>query len=140
MLLDAGFGPSQRYSRIERVQWTHSRSVRRKLPVVARQPGDVAQLVRALPCHGRGRGFEPRRPRHSFQETYGVIDDQVTVLHGCKQVHFHLTMHNSFRLNPLNSMRFPRCSKRSLPIRKEQLNNRILGMPLGGRYQLRVSI
>ena len=30
--------------------------------------GDVAQLVRALPCHGRGRGFEPRRPRHSFQE------------------------------------------------------------------------
>ena len=25
--------------------------------------GDVAQLVRALPCHGRGRGFEPRRPR-----------------------------------------------------------------------------
>jgi DNA-binding IclR family transcriptional regulator len=31
--------------------------------------GDVAQLVRALPCHGRGRGFEPRRPRHSFQST-----------------------------------------------------------------------
>jgi hypothetical protein len=28
--------------------------------------GDVAQLVRALPCHGRGRGFEPRRPRHRF--------------------------------------------------------------------------
>jgi hypothetical protein len=20
-------------------------------------------------CHGRGRGFEPRRPRHSFQST-----------------------------------------------------------------------
>jgi hypothetical protein len=20
-------------------------------------------------CHGRGRGFEPRRPRHSFQKT-----------------------------------------------------------------------
>jgi hypothetical protein len=32
-----------------------------------KQKGDVAQLVRALPCHGRGRGFEPRRPRHSFQ-------------------------------------------------------------------------
>jgi hypothetical protein len=28
--------------------------------------GDVAQLVRALPCHGRGRGFEPRRPRHKL--------------------------------------------------------------------------
>ena len=28
-----------------------------------KESGDVAQLVRALPCHGRGRGFEPRRPR-----------------------------------------------------------------------------
>jgi hypothetical protein len=37
------------------------------------QFGDVAQLVRALPCHGRGRGFEPRRPRHTFQMTYGMI-------------------------------------------------------------------
>ena len=25
--------------------------------------GGVAQLVRALPCHGRGRGFESRRSR-----------------------------------------------------------------------------
>ena len=31
------------------------------------QVGDVVQLVRTLPCHGRGRGFESRRPRHSFQ-------------------------------------------------------------------------
>ena len=30
------------------------------------QSGDVVQLVRTLPCHGRGRGFESRRPRHSF--------------------------------------------------------------------------
>ena len=28
--------------------------------------GDVVQLVRTLPCHGRGRGFESRRPRHSM--------------------------------------------------------------------------
>ena len=30
------------------------------------EAGDVVQLVRTLPCHGRGRGFESRRPRHSF--------------------------------------------------------------------------
>src|SRR5215472_14325006 len=35
-----------------------------------KRAGDVAQLVRALPCHGRGRGFEPRRPRHTFQKSY----------------------------------------------------------------------
>src|SRR6476660_380846 len=30
--------------------------------------GGVAQLVRALPCHGRGRGFESRRSRHFFND------------------------------------------------------------------------
>jgi hypothetical protein len=34
--------------------------------------GDVVQLVRTLPCHGRGRGFESRRPRHSFQSLIGI--------------------------------------------------------------------
>ena len=29
--------------------------------------GGVAQLVRALPCHGRGCGFESRRSRHFFK-------------------------------------------------------------------------
>ena len=33
-----------------------------------KESGDVAQLVRALPCHGRGRGSEPRRPRHHSKE------------------------------------------------------------------------
>ena len=28
--------------------------------------GAVAQLVRALPCHGRGHGFESRRFRHKI--------------------------------------------------------------------------
>ena len=46
------------------------------------QPGDVAQLVRALPCHGRGRGFEPRRPRHTFQRTYGIYGTSVTIKSG----------------------------------------------------------
>jgi hypothetical protein len=32
-----------------------------------KQSGDVVQLVRTLPCHGRGRGFESRRPRQFFQ-------------------------------------------------------------------------
>ena len=29
--------------------------------------GDVVQLVRTLPCHGRGREFESRRPRQLFK-------------------------------------------------------------------------
>ena len=40
--------------------------------------GDVVQLVRTLPCHGRGRGFEPRRPRHTFQKIYGTYGPKVT--------------------------------------------------------------
>ena len=35
--------------------------------------GGVAQLVRALACHARGRGFESRHSRHQhflFHETY----------------------------------------------------------------------
>ena len=54
---------------------THIQSVENTL-------GDVAQLVRALPCHGRGRGFEPRRPRHSFQSTYGMFGTKVTTKSG----------------------------------------------------------
>ena len=50
--------------------------------VVEKHLGDVAQLVRALPCHGRGRGFEPRRPRHTFQRTYGAYGPIVTMKSG----------------------------------------------------------
>ena len=47
-----------------------------------KESGDVAQLVRALPCHGRGRGFEPRRPRHTFQMTYGAYGPSLTTKSG----------------------------------------------------------
>src|SRR5213596_939682 len=40
--------------------------------VVDSTAGDVVQLVRTLPCHGRGREFESRRPRHNFSNTYRI--------------------------------------------------------------------
>src|SRR5881409_3917413 len=39
--------------------------------------GDVVQLVRTLPCHGRGREFESRRPLHIFQSLAGNADSGV---------------------------------------------------------------
>ena len=48
--------------------------------------GDVAQLVRALPCHGRGRGFEPRRPRHTFQRSYSELAETTEGAEGHKFV------------------------------------------------------
>ena len=33
-------------------------------PIVSTMVGLVAQLVRALACHARGRGFEPHPGRH----------------------------------------------------------------------------
>ena len=35
-------------------------------------------------CHGRGRGFEPRRPRHTFQRTCGMIWHKKFGETGCK--------------------------------------------------------
>src|SRR6202011_4936709 len=34
--------------------------------------GALAQLVRALPCHGRGCGFEPRRLRGLYYKNYSL--------------------------------------------------------------------
>ena len=56
------------------MKWMESLSFYRTfLKLLHDNLGDVAQLVRALPCHGRGRGFEPRRPRHTFQSSYGMF-------------------------------------------------------------------
>src|ERR1043165_6430231 len=38
------------------------------------ESGDVVQLVRTPACHVGGRGFEPRRPRHSFQFLPGQFE------------------------------------------------------------------
>ena len=37
-----------------------------------------SQNCKLLPCHGRGRGFESRRPRHSFQALVGLISSNRT--------------------------------------------------------------
>ena len=61
---------------IERQQILRLSASRRK------ESGDVAQLVRALPCHGRGRGFEPRRPRHHSKALRMMGDPKKTELLG----------------------------------------------------------
>src|SRR5882757_7087830 len=48
----------------ETVDSTERQQILRLAASRRKQNGDVVQLVRMLPCHGRGRGFEPRRPRH----------------------------------------------------------------------------
>ena len=50
-------------------------SERQKKPSVTRS---FNRLLLASVCHGRGRGFEPRRPRHTFQMTYGTYGPIVT--------------------------------------------------------------
>lgn len=52
-------------------------AARVRIPLGARKQGPVAQLVSASPCHGEGRGFEPRLGRSATQagprDRYGQI-------------------------------------------------------------------
>jgi hypothetical protein len=49
--------------------------------------GDVVQSVRTLPCHGRGREFESRRPRHFSPRG---LPDVTPETPACDLVHFPL--------------------------------------------------
>ncbi len=40
------------------------------------------KILARVDCHGRGRGFEPRRPRHTFRMTYGTYGPKVTTKSG----------------------------------------------------------
>jgi hypothetical protein len=44
-----------------------------------RHYGGVAQLVRALACHARGRGFEPRRSRHRINDLAHILITRLLV-------------------------------------------------------------
>src|SRR5690349_22524037 len=69
--------PQRAHGRVGRVLWeigtrtlklasapkVATRDLQSQLPYLESPLGGVAQLVRALPCHGRGRGFESRRSR-----------------------------------------------------------------------------
>ncbi len=52
------------------------------MQVANRASGVVVQLVRTLPCHGRGRGFESRRPRHFLSSTYKEMAKNMEVQKG----------------------------------------------------------
>ena len=38
--------------------------------------GRLAQLVRALACHARGRGFEPHPSRHSYASVAQLVEQR----------------------------------------------------------------
>jgi hypothetical protein len=67
-------------------------------------------------CHGRGRGFEPRRPRHTFQKSCGTYGSYVTTKSGHKYGHNRLlSLHfEPVLLNQLCPRLFPRSKSSSL--------------------------
>ena len=50
-------------------------STKKVLPSFYRD-GLVAQLVRALACHARGRGFEPHPSRHSYASVAQLVEQR----------------------------------------------------------------
>src|SRR5262249_24065630 len=78
--------------------------------------GDVVQLVRTLPCHGRGREFESRRPRHSFQKSCTNFDETIE---GAKACIFAPLLHPFRQSEPLHVSAYSlRCSHDSPTIKK----------------------
>ena len=57
--------------------------------------GSVAQLVRALPCHGRGRGFESRRVRHKPSRQYVVEQRKVSLVVLCRVAGWFMASHDT---------------------------------------------
>jgi hypothetical protein len=51
-------------------------------------------LVRTLPCHGRGRGFESRRPRHSSRRSFAGLRPSAAgspFAHACKMAQVRIS-------------------------------------------------
>ena len=63
--------------------------------------GVVVQLVRTLACHARGRGFEPRRPRHEKNHSIQSFPSRY-----CLALILlpHRMPHQTFKLGPEHSL------------------------------------
>ena len=71
------------------------------IPTAPANFGPVAQSVRALACHARGRGFEPHLGRH-FNFIFAVIAQQAEHFLGKEEVDSSNLFNSSIYLNQSN--------------------------------------
>jgi hypothetical protein len=68
-------------------------------------------LMTLASCHGRGRGFEPRRPRHISQlksRLYGTSDRKTGKKRGAKKGHeLEITVARPATADTLTALRYP---------------------------------